>query len=477
MLYSQLLIQQELMRRQKSKLQLVSPTRQDWKSAVIHSLFAQQKAFVLSPSKAKIAQCTRRAGKTEAACVCLLLAAALNPNSTALYLALTRKSAKNLLWPKLKKLKAQYNIPLEFNESDLTAMLPNGAKIMLYGADQENVVERLRGDAYCICVVDEAASFGEHLDYVIEDVIEPALLDYNGALIMVGSPGPTLTGPFYRACIDPGEHWELHKWSVLDNTYLPHAREWIIELKNRRRWTDDNPTYLREYCNVWTEDPDALIYKFVPGRDYTDELPGACEWHHVLGVDLGYSDSAAWTVVAWSEDCPSGYAVHTEKHAGWIPSQWAGLTLALQSRWKTDDTVIDCGGLGKAIVEEFRQRWGIPCEAAEKSEKMAFIELVNGDFREERFKLLRQCEPLGAQYRALCKDKSGNKEHPDMPNDLCDSALYAYRKARHYFYREKDIEPMYGSAEYWKKTEREMIEKIERSMRQDNSNWLERALA
>ncbi len=203
MLQYQLILQQELLKRKRKKSSLY--VVRDWPTSLIASLFTQQKAFVLSPSKAKIAQCTRRAGKTEAASVCLLLAAAATPNSTALYLALTRKSAKNLLWPKLKKLKAQYNIPLDFNESDLTATLPNGSKIMLYGADQENVVERLRGDAYCICVIDEAASFGEHLDYVIEDVIEPALLDYNGGLIMVGSPGPTLTGPFYRACVDPGE--------------------------------------------------------------------------------------------------------------------------------------------------------------------------------------------------------------------------------------------------------------------------------
>jgi len=433
-------------------------SRPDWRVLLVDSLFPKQASFVLSPAKALIGQCTRRAGKTHGAAAKLLLAADRHPGATALYLALTRKSAKRLLWPKLKSMARQYGIPLRFNESDLVAELPNGAQIVLYGADQENMAERLRGDAYCIVIVDEGASFGDNLEYTLQDVVEPALLDYQGSLCMIGSPGPTLYGPFYDACVQPERGWEIHKWSVLDNSHLPHAREWIAALKQRRGWDDDNPTYLREYCNVWTEDPSALIYRFVPQTNEFSELPQGPTWEYTMGIDLGFDDPATWAVIAWAQDHPNAYVVHSEGHHGWIPAQWAQRTKELQEQYKPMITVADAGALGKAIVEEMVTRWGLPIEAAEKSEKMANIELLNGDFRSGRLFVHESLAPLKNQYRTLCKDRTGKREDPALPNDLLDSVLYSWRACRNYWYKEKIPEPEYGTDAYWKRIEDEQLQ-------------------
>lgn len=451
-----------------------SASRIPWQARLIDSLFHQQRAFVLSQAQAKIGQCTRRAGKTHASAVALALSADRAKGSTALYLALTRKSAKRLLWPKLKSINREFGVPLEFNESDLVASLPNGSQIMLYGADQEHMAERLRGDAYSIVVIDEAASFGPNLDYVITDVVEPALLDHQGTIAMVGSPGPVLTGPFYDACTDASRGWEVHKWSVLDNVYLPHARQWIEQLKQRRKWRDDNPTYLREYCNVWCDDPDSLIYHYSTANDFS-ELPLGISWDYILGMDLGYEDAAAWGVIACSLDHPKAYIVHAEKHSQWIPSQWAALTKTLQERYKPIATVADCGALGKAIVEEMNVRYGLGIVAAEKSQKMATITLMNGEFETQNLMVHESLVDLKHQYRTLVKDKTGLKEDPRLPNDLCDGCLYPWRYAYNYAHQEPAKLPEEGSQEWYDAQERQIFESILNEHEQP-ANWWEKEL-
>jgi hypothetical protein len=81
--------------------------------------FAAQLAFIDDASKKKAARCTRRAGKTALAAIYLLLVAFAKPESTCLYLALTRQSAKRLVWRWLKKLNKLADLGLgkrAFNE-------------------------------------------------------------------------------------------------------------------------------------------------------------------------------------------------------------------------------------------------------------------------------------------------------------------------------------------------------------------------
>jgi hypothetical protein len=461
-----------ILRREKLKRLRERNKSEPWQTKLVDSLFPKQAAFVLSPAKTIIGQCTRRAGKTHGAAARLLLAADSHAGSTALYLALTRKSAKRLLWPKLKQMARAYGIPIKFNESDLQAELANGSQIVLYGADQENMAERLRGDAYCIVLIDEAASFGENLEYTITDVVEPALLDFQGTLAMIGSPGPTLFGPFYDACSKPERGWEIHKWSVLDNTHLPHAGTWIRELKKRRGWSDDNPTYLREYCNVWTEDPDSLIYKYNPLNNKFQNLPDGHAWQYALGLDIGFDDPSSWSVLAFAESHPKAYVVHNEAHHGWTVSQVAERTQELQNKYRPFISVADCGALGKMIVEEITTRYGIPLEPAEKSQKMANIELMNGDFRTGRLLVHESLEGLNNQYRTLCKDRTGTREDPTLPNDRCDSTLYPWRHCRQYWYKDAIPEPEYGTEEYWNQVEQRQIEALVAQSQKEHS-WLD----
>jgi hypothetical protein len=137
-------------------------------------------------------------------------------------------------------------------------------------------------------------------------------------------------------------------------------------------------------------------------------------------------------------------------------------------------TVADAGALGKAIVEEMVTRWGLPIEAADKSEKMANIELMNGDFESGRLLVHESLTELHTQYLTLTKDRTGKKEDPSLPNDRVDSALYSWKHCRNYWYKESIPEPEYGTEEYWNREEQRQIEKLVRESQNSSERpWWE----
>ena len=70
--------------------------------------FAKQAAFVLDKSRYLSAQCSRRAGKTNGLAYRFLNTMAQHPNSLCPYIALTRTSAENIMWPVLQEIDEKY---------------------------------------------------------------------------------------------------------------------------------------------------------------------------------------------------------------------------------------------------------------------------------------------------------------------------------------------------------------------------------
>jgi hypothetical protein len=122
--------------------------------------------------------------------------------------------------------------------------------------------------------------------------------------------------------------------------------------------------------------------------------------------------------------------------------------------------VADHGGLGKAICMDIRRRYGIPLEPAEKSQKWAAIEQLNSDMHTGRVKIKYGSE-LQKEMVMLQRDPDRqDKEDSRTANDLCDAALYSYRKAYHYLGNEPNpvLEPY---TEQWAKQEAIRLEKLE----------------
>lgn len=407
--------------------------------------------------------CTRRAGKSYGVGGILLNAGMEYPNALVPYIGLTRRAAKNIMWPILRELCEKLAIDATFKDGDLTVVLPNKTEIFLVGADLKNFIERLRGAKYPVAVIDEAQAYRTHIEELVDDVLTPAVADYKGKIIMTGTPGPSCSGFFYEAT-QPDSGWSVHRWSVFDNPHMPHARQMVDKLIARKKWTKDNPTLLREWYGQWVEDPDALVYKFSKSRNVYENLPNKKEWDCVLGVDYGFNDQCAFSIVKYHPNSPELFIDYAYGESGMIPSTIAEHIKMLVMKYKPIHIVADTGGLGKTITEEMIRRYSIPMQPAEKTDKFTWIALLNGDFVDGNAKVKSTQTDLIHQYLTLTKDDKG-KEDPLLPNDLCDATLYAYRKAKAYAWTEEKKKPV-TKEEIWKVQEEKIWESELQALRE-----------
>ncbi len=446
------------------------------KPDILGGLHPDQLRFATSLSKRKAAVCSRRAGKTYVNARILVDAAEKNPaegedDAIVVYLSLSKSHAKRSVWGKLQSIAGRMGINIRFNNSELIGYHENGCQIWICGADDQRDIERLRGFAFRLVIVDEAQLLGAYLDELIDEVLEPALGDFDGTLLLTGTPHPACVGLFHDVCTGQKGGWETFHWTLEENPYYPRWRrrpdwreavqEYLQEVLQRKGWQPDHPVFLREYKGLWVRDHQSLVYAYEPERnDYDAELPrspmGSYAWRYVVGVDLGTVDWFAIVVWAWCPELPYLYEVETIKTRGETISDWAYRISAVREQYQPLAIVADAGALGAAIVKEFQERFGLPVEAAEKTEKAAAIAAMNSDLLAGHVKV-RKGGPLSRTYSVLqWSDDLRQKEDPRIPNDDSDAALYAYRRSRHYWHRHTEREPAPGTPEHGELVARRM---------------------
>lgn len=414
--------------------------------------FLQQDAFVQDKSQFLAALCTRRAGKTNALAIKFINTMLKHPGSLSRYIALTRDSSKDIMWPVLKEMDERFKLGAEFTEHNLTMTLSNGASLKLLGADLKNFIRRLKGAKSPAIAIDEAQDFGEHITALIDDVLTPTMADYpNAWLALTGTPGPIPKGLFYDVTEQRIGEYSVHKWSLYDNPYLPDPHGFVNSLKRRKGWDETNPTYLREYCGQWIIDTQSLLVRYNRAANHFDALPHA-RWNYILGVDIGFRDADALAVVAWADSTPNIYLVEEI-----VTSQQDITTLTnqiaqLQAKYNISKIVMDEGGLGKKVAEEIRRRKHIPIHPADKARKFENIAFLNDWLRLGRFK--------ASEHSRFAKDSylvqiDNDRSTPDKlvvkkgyHSDIIDAVLYAFRESPAFTYQKAVEKPKYGSKEW-----------------------------
>lgn len=430
-------IRAEALRRQTKIRTPTSLVANEGRYPYIESLFKEEKAFVMDAAKNKAAKCSRRAGKTWTDAAYLIYEAERWNFCDVAYVTLTRINAKKLLWPKLKWLNHVFKLGMIFNNSELTATTRNGSTIHLFGAHDNDDIEKLRGYSFKLVIVDESQSFGPHIDELLDDILEPATLDGDGTIALTGTPNAACVGRFHEVTTGGVRGWSVHEWTLLQNKFLPHAKKWLQGLIDRRGWSWDHPVIQREYLGRWIRSLDQMVYRFREEKNTINGIPDKKlnDLYYVLSIDLGYHDATAMTVGGWNETDPNFYIVDGYKKVGMLPQQIAGVINQFREQYEFTKIVADTGGLGKMIVEEFRVRYGIPIESAEKKAKADFIELCNADLEQGIVKIdtsIPILRELTSQLSVLQWDQKRRKEDPRYANDFADSFLYNWREGKQY---------------------------------------------
>ena len=210
----------------------------------------------------------------------------------------------------------------------------------------------------------------------------------------------------------------------------------------------------------WVRDGEGLVYKFSPSLNL-HEGPVPKLTHYMLGVDYGVVDECAFTIAGWRENDPTLYILQSYRKPDCDPTGAALEVQSLMQNWDFERIVGDEGGQGKAFAAEARNRFQIPIEAAQKTNKRGYISLMNGALQSGAVKVIPNgpCDDLIGEWKVLPWNVGRQKEAEGFKNHASDSCLYVWRCAPNFLAQSQAARAPIGSPEralaetenFWKK--------------------------
>jgi hypothetical protein len=382
-----------------------------------------------------------------------------------------------------------------WDEQNKRFTFPSGGILQFGYCDNENDLSRYKSAAFQTICVDEVTEWPEAwYTFLFSRLRKKQGMDVPLRM---------------RAATNPdgiGQLWVMRRFGIGENAIVenPIATDDRVFLPAR---VDDNPSLnLKEYerslsklshnkymqlrWGKWIRDGEGLVYgSFDVAKNVIDHLPDLVNRpvnkldYYILGIDYGYTDATAFSVLGWLKDNRTVYVCESFKENSLTPSQAAEVAKALNDKYQFVRMVGDIGGLGKAYAEEARDRFSLPIEAAEKQNKRGYIDLLNGALSARQIKLVRHTtEQLQKEWLELPWQKGRRKEEAEalhkeaegFENHCSDSCLYAWRACVAYGEEEPTKMPQLETKRYYDVLERMLVEQMEEKYgRTASQNWWE----
>jgi hypothetical protein len=364
----------------------------------------------------------------------------------SVYVALSRGTAQTVIWDNsLRALSVKYGLGLELKvrSGNIYVTHPNGSSLWIVGCGTKKETEKLRGGKYFRVVIDEAQAFPDWLKYFIKDIVEPALVDYRGQLALAGTPSPIGAGYFYEITtgLEPG-FAATHHWTIRDNPFLEDGPGEVERILQENQWSEDHPSFVREYLGRWKDDHSSLVYPFNSTRNRWIQteadsanpygLPEG-EYTYAVGVDLGFSENSTAFVLAAKQALTGRvYVLSAYTRSRLVPSELQAHLSAVRAAVKQNGgsglkIIIDEGGLGVGWAEQLR-RDGMSCHAAEKKGKRAYQDYVADLINAGRILVdYEKARELIQEASKLAWDPETHLENTRYVRHCCDAFLYVTR--------------------------------------------------
>lgn len=394
----------------------------------VQDLHAGQVRLYNEPARFRCGLAGRRFGKSYTAAALLLGG---QPGDVSLYFARKFIDAKAIMMPVFRDINFRFNLGLTFNLSDHTITETNGAIIRLAGVKDESAAEDLRGPRYRRVVGDEVGTFhSELLKYTVQDVVQPALVDSGGDLMLIGTPGPDPDPEDYwfQLTGDPATKtrglWPTVHGTIYDNTKAKvDPRIALADILLQNNWTVDHPTFRREYLAEWVPDVGSLVF------DHKEALagPGPDSGLTVLALDFGVVDHASFTILRQYER-PHVWVMQSYGLPGLDIVQIADQVNGLRLRWRPNYIVADEGALGKGYALTLKNQYNIPVEPAEKRHLRARIDMGRGMVSTGLVHLTPEAKELHDEWKRLPWNPLKTGFHERYKCDCTDGFLYGLSK-------------------------------------------------
>ena len=232
-----------------------------------------RKSILFDPCRYKVLVCGRRWGKTYFS-IMWLLNEELEANERRWIIYPNYRQAKMVAWQLLKSL--FFNKDCKVNETELSVLLPNGARIELKGADKE---DSLRGVSVSKVVLDEYA-FMKH--NVWGEIVQPMLAETGGEALFVGTP-TGIQNHFYDMYVrgqSDNSDYKSWQFTTLEGGFIPPD-----EIESAKKNLDIR-TFRQEYLASFETASNRCAYNF-DRKVHCKELETSTRvfW----GIDFGVS--------------------------------------------------------------------------------------------------------------------------------------------------------------------------------------------
>lgn len=398
--------------------------------------FDKQREFLDSPARRKCAKCTRRAGKSVLDAIGAIDAISVRPDLLVPYITKTSKTSKDILWNELSRMNHMFNLGLKPDTQGGRFWTKDGGAIWLAGCkDKSEAAEKFRGQKYYRVIVDEAGTFpSDVLEYLINDVLEPALSDYDGDLWLTGTPSVLPRGYFWARTTGEDESikmWPTFHWSVVDNPFHILSKPGALEAKRiELGFHPDDPTWRREYLGEWATDLSKLVYRYDQNKNSWDGVLPQGKVHRVLSVDLGFVGDTSFTIGSSVSGFSEVYIEESYGMPGLYTSDIAAEVYRIRQRYPTiSEMVIDYGGLGVGTMSELNNVYSLPFQKAQKTDKASSIRQVQDRLRMGKLKLHpRKCSELIAEWDVLPWNDDHDDHDKNYTDHRSDGILYNVRQ-------------------------------------------------
>lgn len=411
--------------------------------------FPEQDSFVYDTAQFVAALCTRRAGKSSGLARRFIKTMQKFPKQTCRYFSLTRQSAKEILWDAFQEECDRQGVQYEAKLGSLTIKLKNGAKLVLYGADQKGLARRFRGVKSPAVAIDEVQSFpSDVLEHLVDDVLVPTMADFgdDAWLALSGTPGPIPRGLWHDITTAGIGGYSLHQWSHKVNPYI--AKGFADKYRLKKGWDLKHPTWLREWEGIWVLDLESLLIKWDEKLNHYETLPPG-NYHYITGIDIGWRDADALATLAWRDEGREIYLVEEVVTAG---QDITSLALDIKANMKKFNPIklpLDEGALGKKIAEELRRRHHIPVYPVDKQRKMENITFLNDYLRRGYFKAKRDSRFVKDSLQLqIDHDKTTPTKlvvKKGFHSDVCDAVIYSFRDCPAWNWEAPTVKPKVGT--------------------------------
>ena len=386
----------------------------------------------------KALNATRRSGKTVTEAISFMEIGEEFPKSNMVFGALTLDSAADIVWQEFKDLNKRGSYGCKFNETKKIMFFPNGSKVRLFGLDTSpKQMRKVLGQKLRKFSLEEAGSMSQDMRKLFYQMVKPALADLrpNSWMTLLGTC-ENIPNTFFEGVTEGTETdlpWKVYKWTAQENPYM--AKQWQEELdemlKNNPKVVDAS-WFKTHYMNQWCADDDLLIIPIDKCEQV--EFINDGNYDFVLGVDVGYNDANAFSILACHKNKREVIIVKTFKEAELIFSEVAEIIKGIQRKYNIFKIVID--GANKQGLMEIRKRFHIPMDIAEKTGKATYLHLLRDDVI-CGYVLMDEanCGELYTEWSSLMwKDLNKEKEDDRCQNHLADATLYAWRYCYHYLW-------------------------------------------